>query len=253
MTTEAIEAQLESPDWRIRRATVENENIPLTYAHFCKGLEDEHESVRYAFVTRLNEEISSGKIKASDISKEQIEKGLTDSNAGVRAEFASMDVQFTPGQISRGVRDNDKVARIFIFRTDVHLTQEDIEFGLQRPETWLRIGFSKHRDCIPTPEQLERGLTDEKWMVRGNFIELHGSKMSDHQIERSLNDRESLVREIAAKQPHFYPSIEQEYRGLNDVDNSVKKVFETRREEWERLRLKETFQSKDMQRRRKTL
>ena len=93
---------------------------------------------------------------------EEVEKGLTDADEGVRCTMAK--------------------------RTDFIPTPEQVERGLTDPWSLVREKFAFRTDFTPTTEQVERVLTDEEcdvvmmelWMGRAR--ELASASLIDESI-----------------------------------------------------------------------
>ena len=73
------------------------------------------------------------------LTSEHFERGLTDSDWGVRIDFS--------------------------VRTDYTPTSSQIERGLTDSCASVRHGFALRADFVPTPLQVKRGLKDEDWDV----------------------------------------------------------------------------------------
>lgn len=159
MTTEEIEAGLNSPFARVRRKFAERTDYTPTAEQIDRGLKDKNGSIRRAFAEREDFVPNA----------EQIERGLTDKYYRVRYAFSERD--------------------------DIRLTSEQIERGLRDPS--VIFAFVGRRDYTPTFEQIERALKDESWEIRRRFACRQDIQLTKEQFHRAINEVGAIATEVA--------------------------------------------------------
>ncbi len=185
----------------------------LTPAQVTRYLNDPSAEIRCALMARPE-------VGGMALDRDEYERGLTDSDAAVRAAVAALPL-LAPNaeQIERGLTDPDQwVRRAFAARADYTPTKQQIERGLKdestelaflaRPDVRLnktqdrrrlaridrglnsmwsedRERFAQRTDFTPTPQQLERGLTDRWLVVRQAFYQRTDCVLTDEQRQRA--------------------------------------------------------------------
>lgn len=125
---------------------------------------DEWESMRTAWLDKRTDTM---------LTSQQIEKGLTDKNWGIRMGWAECNnFTPTPEQIERGLNDMHWQVRIsWAKRMDFTLTPEQIERGLKDVHMRIRVVYGKREDYTPTQEQIDSGFADVSAEVRQAWID----------------------------------------------------------------------------------
>lgn len=104
---------------------------------------------------------------------DEIEAGLTHTNADVRLEWARRSVFVASHEMAeRGLADPDIMVRqCWIRRRDVVPLPERVERGLTDAEWKIRRAWARREDWTPTPDQVRRGLCDVNHDVRVAWLE----------------------------------------------------------------------------------
>jgi hypothetical protein len=166
-----------------------------------------------------------------EMTKEQIEKELTDDDLDIRS-ICAMRTDFTPTyeQFQRGLLDDEwQVRQAFASRIDFKPTAENINQGLLDENENVRVAFARRKDYTPNSGQIERGLEDEIENVRLAWAERDDIVLNEAQILRGLDDNFPDVRAaFALRKEDYTPNYWEIQNGLSDTAMHVRLAWAER-------------------------
>jgi hypothetical protein len=135
-----------------------------------------------------------GKRADTTPTSEQIERGLTDENWGVRCDWAGHSHwTATSAQVERGLEDDNwHVREAWAKHTDFTPTPEQVERGLSDKSEEVRSEWAKRNDFTPMLAQMERGLADDAQHVRDVWME-RSREMCDALLYESYEEEVSSI------------------------------------------------------------
>lgn len=154
---------LQDPDHSVQIGLLRRKDVQFTDAQVARGINHPDEDLAFSYQ----------QVKGYVPTAEQIEIGLTSSNAPTRAGWAlNESITITSSQAQRGLADTaGYIVAIFLERADIVLTETNRDACTVHPEVTVRFACVRRANYTLTQKRFEQIASDSNSNVLRFFLE----------------------------------------------------------------------------------
>lgn len=230
--SEHVEIGLTDMDYIVRLRWISRTDYTLSSEHIMHGLRSSDPETVSRWISRLrslsesdvdaylNHESSIVRQAIAQniliyLNDQQVTRGLSDSDSGVRYHWSMRAFTPTPEQVELMLTDeNAELRRIWSTRTDWISTPSQVDRGVTDDHEGVRLAWSSRVDFIPTDAQAKIGLSDSRVEVAISWLRRMDYVISEDSVCDILRrDNPSIVKILLARHD-WSPSSDQLVSGL---------------------------------------